>query len=392
MKTDKISKSKNKKGITLIALVVTIVILLILSAITVNLLLSDDGVIGKAIYAKEETRGGSVEEEKELWKLGNKYSKASQIKTLDKLVDELVDKKLLKENEKDKILGNKEKGIPKEGKITIGSRTIIFEELRLSDFAKVGDYVNYEPDIVEKGYLVEAKYSGLNRNYYLPQEKFKWQIFKIEEDKILLIADKRSEKLIEWLTSNDGFYGPDYKTEAIGYVNGVKLLNDSCNKLYSRKDIGQARSIVLEDVLDCLENQNLVDLNGFTSFEDNEFELDGSKFREKKNFSTSVNIYKRKLTGPKEINHVKEEYENIIFGTNNYYLATRFCNEDKTYHNFGFWHVSSSIGAKYSYTYLSNSGALCNTNTAYYRPIVELKSNINIVSDEKDNNAWKLDM
>ena len=46
-------KFKNKSGITLIALVITIIILLILAGITINMITSQDGILGKAVKAKE---------------------------------------------------------------------------------------------------------------------------------------------------------------------------------------------------------------------------------------------------------------------------------------------------------------------------------------------------
>lgn len=45
----------NSKGITLIALVITIIVLLILAGITIATLTGDNGIIGKAINAKNET-------------------------------------------------------------------------------------------------------------------------------------------------------------------------------------------------------------------------------------------------------------------------------------------------------------------------------------------------
>ena len=52
---------REKRGITLIALVVTIVVLLILAGITISLVFSENGVVTKAKEAKEETRGAAVE-------------------------------------------------------------------------------------------------------------------------------------------------------------------------------------------------------------------------------------------------------------------------------------------------------------------------------------------
>ena len=54
---------KEKKGITLIALVVTIVILLILAAVSISMLTGENGIITQAKRAKEETERASREEE-----------------------------------------------------------------------------------------------------------------------------------------------------------------------------------------------------------------------------------------------------------------------------------------------------------------------------------------
>ena len=50
---------KNKKGITLVALVVTIVVLLILAGVSINLVLGDNGIINKAKDAKEKSAEAS---------------------------------------------------------------------------------------------------------------------------------------------------------------------------------------------------------------------------------------------------------------------------------------------------------------------------------------------
>lgn len=53
----------NSKGITLIALVITIIVLLILAGITIATLTGDNGIIGKAINAKNETNKANVKEQ-----------------------------------------------------------------------------------------------------------------------------------------------------------------------------------------------------------------------------------------------------------------------------------------------------------------------------------------
>ncbi|MEE0768999.1 MAG: hypothetical protein UIT70_03910 [Clostridia bacterium] len=60
--------SKGESGITLIALVVTIVVLLILAGITISLVFSENGVIKKVQEANENTEISQVREQLELAK------------------------------------------------------------------------------------------------------------------------------------------------------------------------------------------------------------------------------------------------------------------------------------------------------------------------------------
>ena len=53
---------KNKRGITLIALVITIIILLILAGITISTLTGDNGLFARAQQAKRITRYESAKE------------------------------------------------------------------------------------------------------------------------------------------------------------------------------------------------------------------------------------------------------------------------------------------------------------------------------------------
>ena len=123
---------KQENGITLIALVVTIIVLLILAGVAINLSISNNGLFKRAQTTKTETRAATVEEAKNIWratKETDKFASNEEAETLEELIDNLVKEKQLTEDEKDKILGNEEKGIEAEYKITIGSRTIQFIEM-----------------------------------------------------------------------------------------------------------------------------------------------------------------------------------------------------------------------------------------------------------------------
>ena len=52
----------NKKGITLIALVVTVVVLIILAGVSINAVLGDNGIIKKANQAASVTKAAEVKE------------------------------------------------------------------------------------------------------------------------------------------------------------------------------------------------------------------------------------------------------------------------------------------------------------------------------------------
>ena len=95
---------KNKKGITLIALVVTIVVLLILAGVTISLLLDENGIIAKSKDARIGTRASQVEDEVGMWKQHNFINKESNQaqESADTMLASLISRKLLTEDEIDR--------------------------------------------------------------------------------------------------------------------------------------------------------------------------------------------------------------------------------------------------------------------------------------------------
>ena len=112
-------KLKSNKAITLIALVVTIVVLLILAGVSINLILDNNGIIQKSKDAKEQTRAAKVEEEKDFWKIEEKiYQNDSEKRTLEEVLEKLEKEKAITEKEKQEIL--------ETGEVTIGGKKIMF--------------------------------------------------------------------------------------------------------------------------------------------------------------------------------------------------------------------------------------------------------------------------
>ena len=135
-------KRTKQNGITLIALVITIIVLLILAGVSIATLTGENGILTRANDAKVETRGAAVEEEKDLWKvnkLANEYSNGD-VETLAQLLERIGPNgsKLLTQEEVDEI--------KETGQTEIGSRTIVFGMTigDIYDDSMIGQKVAYE--------------------------------------------------------------------------------------------------------------------------------------------------------------------------------------------------------------------------------------------------------
>ena len=211
-------KIKANKGVTLIALVITIIVLLILAGVTIAMLTGENGILTQAAKAKEETRGGAVEEARDLWKNNKETDKLTGTSTAQSL-DEL-----LAELKKQKQLTDEEIAIIKEtGKITIGSRTIEFgtgEDTLVAMLKKaqqdgcineqgtcpdpthlhIGDYVDYK-NPTSGSYTVTSDKSGVdyNQTYNVAGNQLNWRVLGIDETTggIKLIAGSPMKKIAQ---------------------------------------------------------------------------------------------------------------------------------------------------------------------------------------------------
>ncbi len=78
-----IEKLKQKKGITLIALVITIIVLLILAGVSIAMLTGDNGILTQATNAKEKTDKATEEEKIQIAVLGSSVTDNSYAEVLD---------------------------------------------------------------------------------------------------------------------------------------------------------------------------------------------------------------------------------------------------------------------------------------------------------------------
>ena len=183
---------KTEKGITLVALVVTIVVLLILAGVSINLVLGNNGIIARAKDAE------------------TKSAEASQndLKGMNALTEEM-----------NNALGEKPK-------------------VDLTKY-KIGDFVNYEYDVVSSGYETPSTENGFgNQTIAQSTETLKWRILNIDEAKGTVDLASAAP------TSNTvGFKA------ILGYNNGPYVMDKICEALYSNNSRGiKARSIDLLDM------------------------------------------------------------------------------------------------------------------------------------------------
>lgn len=281
---------RKNQGITLIALIITVIVLIILAGVTINMVVGDNGIISKSKYAKEETRGARVEEERDLWKANqalDEYGNPNS-ESLTEIIDRLVSQGLLNENEKDQILGNEEKEIEATGKVTIGSRTIVFGtgEMTLVDMFKkaeaegcmnldgacdkedhlhIGDYVNYQSP-ASGTYTITEEKSGIRekQTYDITKNQLNWRVLGIDKETggLKLIAGSPMKTNIEEEFSREIHYNSDpylYLNGAEAYVYGPEEMDKAC-EMYKNEYANKARSVNMEDINQVLKIEGADDI------------------------------------------------------------------------------------------------------------------------------------
>ena len=90
---EKLKQKKTNRGVTLIALVVTIVILIILSGVTIGNIISKKSLIKEANNSKEQVEQETLESQVEMTivKAKQKYTKP----TLDNIIEELKNNEII---------------------------------------------------------------------------------------------------------------------------------------------------------------------------------------------------------------------------------------------------------------------------------------------------------
>ena len=412
---------KKNKGITLIALVITIIVLLILAGVTIATLTGENGILTKATDAKEQTEIGDEQEKVKLSAVGAlAKDNGGEIKR-SYLNDELTS--YIGTEGTDYTLSE---SAPFIVTYSDSGRSYIIDEngnvseyVDIAQYVKVGDYVNYNPTISDKsGTQVEASKltytsptgSGTEHgNGYTSTEEdggqtftatadTKWRVLDIGSGTVTLISKNP-------ITTDTG--GNFTMNGAIGYLYAERELNEIC-KIYGYgygADTSQvtkynyggptdgnltgeitgsgARSITIEDI----NKQAGITETDYTTLNSNY----GSTTNPIKDvyypIITTPNG-KSSSAGVKNLEYTYYYYsntkientdvQNMLFN-GNYWLASRCITTGSS---------GSSFYVRYVYDSYANANTyyLCNGNSSFLsentyslfavRPIVILKSNV----------------
>ena len=239
---------KKQEGITLVALVITIIILLILAMVSIKIVM-DGGLITKA---SDATTQHTIAAEKE--KIQTGYA-AYQMALANK---ENVTKPTIEEEATVTPKGedwsvtftktNNEYELKKDGTITLtkqgngstttvgwtdnGNDTFTKEDVTV----KLGDIVNYDEG---KNYstTIKTSESGYPIDQTFKTDDLNWRVLGINtKGEIELISDNPTKDAL-------------YLTDETGYLKAEEVLNNMCNELYGKEEHATgARSLNVDDI------------------------------------------------------------------------------------------------------------------------------------------------
>ncbi len=507
-------KQKNK-GITLIALVITIIVLLILAGVAISTLTGDNGILTKAVTAKKNTENASAKERIQIEVLGSYEGNGTlDVDTLKSNISAhipeavvegdtfpitvtldgqtftvdaegnvesagptatVTDVKVVSNangtgNDSDIAADSQTEGtelyisfkasiqdgtiktvtcdngtVTKVGdlwvtkitnngtyKFTIvgtvdGEDWTTIYSKKVDKYAKragikVGDYINYEPDSTSqttysKDNLVQDITGSTSNTADITRDNLKWQVLRIHDDGSMdLIGSPTSQNI--------------YFSDATGYNNGVYVMHDICEKLYSRNGI-KARSVTLEDMESWLTDAGKTAKSNYISNQVSG--LSASSYIEKVNTENNTVTYKKsysyypnlyasengsgintetvKTDGIKDTNKAEldkttrstteksyKQADNLTTTQTYYYIpinSTNYGDGSKAlYNSTYFWVASRSVfcgsnnaffGLRFANTSMDGYGMFGSSNTSFniydrLRPVVSLGSEVQVTA------------
>ena len=369
-------KGKKQSGITLVALVVTVVVLLILAGVSIYLVLDNNGIITKAGEAKDRTAIEAIREARELW------SAEVELGSNESLSDYLFRQGLITEEEKT-IVDNEEK-------ITRGDYKLSFKETLVDMFKagdlQVGDVIDYpnptevlaevkatDSNYSDTGYTSPASRTGMSIDdgykedvdqTFTINQNTNWVVLGLSKDEtqLMLTTEEPLEVNTSTGKSSDKYF---YLRGAKGcaYDYGIAELNKIC-AIYKNNLASEARSMTIDDInrlcnitvdvknkkVTNSASKNIDELGKIGTelalvnpyqdqegylYQSPEDYIDGNALEEKGTLKITCDAYC--YLGNKAIDSTSSLYK-ILFGSKSYWLASRaVCVES----DYCFWYAGS---------------------------------------------------
>ena len=252
---------KERNGITLIALVITIIVLLILAGVVITTLTGDNGILGKAKTAKTTNDEEKAKEQIKIAVMGS-YGKDGELNydDLTKNLGQIGIKDLPNEASYplEVTLDGVSATIEANGEVnftTSGGYTQTGDTITSPDgkTMKVGDYVDYDPTLGANAsdltYSSPSSKTGADSNQDFNVATYKsagygWRVLGAKNGKIRLI----SEEFIGPGTYTDSSRTYYALTGQKGYINGIEELNKISGIFGHGKGAEKATSITVEDI------------------------------------------------------------------------------------------------------------------------------------------------
>lgn len=320
------NQMKGNNGITLIALVITIIVLLILAGVTIATLTGDNGLLQKATNAKEANEEATALEKIKVEVVGSygldgKIDKEQLNKNLKRIngltykdseIDLNDDTKKITTFPATVILSGKAFIIFENGNVDktawISNDDGSYTNVETGQNLSVGDTVKYETILNKEENAVDSEkleqlrtdlqnYSGDSSstdNASITRDSLIWKVLDIKEGKIRLISETPTTKKIRLYYYN-------------GYNNAVYLLDEACKILYTVNGIGKSQNLKIEDIEEKIDKTKF----DYTQYEN--ANVDTGKYGGTKEYTSNLyypNIYADEI-GCKAISTVDNKGNNL---------------------------------------------------------------------------------
>ncbi len=407
---------KEKKGITLIALIITIIILLILAGVSIAAL-SGNGIFKSAKDANEKTKIAQYTEEIELARYDANIEKETnpneEIVVLDKMYQILKEQKLFEksnfdfeDNTKKILIITTKEGyifrVSDTGNEYIGKNSEEEKDRTLASKANIGDYVAYDPtkevtDVSKLSYS-SPEGTGISHGNGNSEQKFtanaslKWRVLckDTSTGEVVLISEAPVGKL-----TLKGAIGYLYAEEELNKICSIYGYGKGANtsKIFTYQTGGTEDEMTTNELAGSgARSINVEDVNTITGYVvDTQYSTTKTTFypttKTQQGYTTSAESWKGLISdyGYSGIEYTTGTiYENMLFSNVSYFLSSR-CTSSTEGITF-FMRLVGNGNVFYNYLCGASSDEIYeNPLSDNVRPIVYLKTNIK--TDGKNSNG-----